>query len=65
MKSIIEIFRLRNIFLFILYLLNIAFSQFQVSPMLIENYLNLNDSGVSIINVTNNNNSKLDVKIYL
>ena len=65
MKLLPKIFPHRNIFLFLLCVINICFTQFQVAPMLIEQYLDNNDSGVSILTVSNNNDSRLDIKIYL
>jgi len=44
---------------------NFIFSQFQVSPMLIENYLNNDESNVTTIEIKNNGNSPLELSIYL
>ena len=65
MKFLPKIFQIRNIFLYTLYIINFCFAQFQVSPMLIEQYIDNNQSAVSIINISNNKDSQLDLKIYL
>ena len=65
MKFLPKIFRIRNIFLYIIYVTNFSFSQFQVSPMLIEQYTDNDETSVSIVNISNNKKSQLDLKIYL
>ena len=65
MKFLPKIFRIRNIFLYAIYITNLSFSQFQVSPMLIEQYTDTDHTSVSIVNISNNKKSQLDLKIYL
>ena len=65
MKFLPKIFRIRNIFLYIIYVTNFSFSQFQVSPMMIEDYTDNDETSVSIVNISNNKKSQLDLKIYL
>ena len=46
-------------------LVNILFSQFQVSPMLIEHYIEHNQTGVSTIDIRNNKDKPLGLSLYL
>ena len=45
--------------------LNFLFSQFQVSPMVIENHLKNNESSITTIEIVNNGDSPLKLSIYL
>ena len=63
MKFLPKIFRIRNIFLYIIYVTNFSFSQFQVSPMLIEQYTDNDETSVSIVNISNNKKFNFSVTI--
>ncbi len=49
----------------LLIVVNILFSQFQVSPMLIEHYIEKNKTGVSTIDIRNNKDKPLGLSLYL
>ena len=65
MKSLPKRFIKWSSTIFLLVTLSPLLAQFQVSPMLIEHYLENNESAITTIDVRNNKNTPLQLSIYL
>ena len=65
MKSFSQRFLELSNLIFYFGISSFLFGQFQVSPMIIDNYIINNESGVTTIDILNNKNSPLQLSIYL